>query len=170
MLLMSRLNLFLSGIALHFILLLCCVQGKYFRQSLGGSRSSYHSAKEKARIQFSFSQYAVRKREFHLSVAGHFSGLYVIATSCCFVPLAYYIQHRGNQLALFHIYYIGIMCRVFTNGLRNQDSIPGWVMPTTQKMVLGATYWNGWPTYLHTHTFTHVTFFLYLRFYLFMNQ
>ena len=31
---------------------------------------------------------------------------------------------------------IGIVARVFTNGLRDQDSIPGQVIPKTQKMIL----------------------------------
>ena len=33
---------------------------------------------------------------------------------------------------------IGLMVRVFTNSLRNQGSIPGQVIPKTQKMVLDA--------------------------------
>ena len=37
---------------------------------------------------------------------------------------------------------IGIMVRVFTNGLGDLGSIPGWVIPKTQKMVLDATLLN----------------------------
>ena len=35
---------------------------------------------------------------------------------------------------------IGIMVRVFTNGLGNQVSIPGWVIPKTQKLYLMPPY------------------------------
>ena len=31
---------------------------------------------------------------------------------------------------------IGLMCRVLSNGLEDRGSIPGWVIPKTQKMVL----------------------------------
>ena len=37
---------------------------------------------------------------------------------------------------------IGIMVRVFTNGLGDLGSIPGRVIPKTQKMVLDATLLN----------------------------
>ena len=37
---------------------------------------------------------------------------------------------------------IGLMSRVFTNGLWDQGSIPGRVIPKTQKMVLVATLLN----------------------------
>ena len=37
---------------------------------------------------------------------------------------------------------IGLMSRVFTNGLGNQGSIPGRVIPDTQKMVLDAALLN----------------------------
>ena len=37
---------------------------------------------------------------------------------------------------------IGIMVRVFTNGQRDRGSIPGQVIPKTQKMVLDATLLN----------------------------
>ena len=37
---------------------------------------------------------------------------------------------------------IGIMVRVFANGLGDQGSIPGQVKPKTQKMVLDATLLN----------------------------
>ena len=37
---------------------------------------------------------------------------------------------------------IGIMVRVFANGLRDLGSIPGRVIPKTQKMVLDATLLN----------------------------
>ena len=37
---------------------------------------------------------------------------------------------------------IGIMVSVFANGLGNLGSIPGWVIPKTQKMVLDATLLN----------------------------
>ena len=34
--------------------------------------------------------------------------------------------------------FIGLMSRVFANGPEDQDSIPGQVLPKTQKMVLDA--------------------------------
>ena len=37
---------------------------------------------------------------------------------------------------------IGLMSRVFTNGLGDQGSIPGRVVPNTQKVVLDATLLN----------------------------
>ena len=37
---------------------------------------------------------------------------------------------------------IGLMSTVFANGLRDQGSIPGWVIPKTQKIVLDATLLN----------------------------
>ena len=37
---------------------------------------------------------------------------------------------------------IGLMSRVFTNGPENWDSIPGRVIPKTQKMVLDAALLN----------------------------
>ena len=47
-----------------------------------------------------------------------------------------------NDLTRVEPYYklfylaIGLISRVFTNGLEDWDSIPGWVIPKTQKMVL----------------------------------
>ena len=38
-----------------------------------------------------------------------------------------------------HPHTIGLMSRVFTNGPGDQGSIPGQVIPKTQKMVLDAT-------------------------------
>ena len=40
------------------------------------------------------------------------------------------------------MYDFGIMVRVFTNGLEDLDSIPGQVIPKTQKMVLDASLLN----------------------------
>ena len=37
---------------------------------------------------------------------------------------------------------IGLMIRVFANGVGNQGSIPGQVIPKTQKMVFDATLLN----------------------------
>ena len=41
--------------------------------------------------------------------------------------------------------YNGLMSGVFTNGPGDQDSIPGWVIPKTQKMVFGAALLNTQP-------------------------
>ena len=44
---------------------------------------------------------------------------------------------------IWYIYtYVSIMVRVFTNGLGELDSIPGWVVPKTLKMVLDASLLN----------------------------
>ena len=44
---------------------------------------------------------------------------------------------------MYHFYQaIGLMSRVFTNGLGDWGSIPGRVIPKTQKMVLDATLLN----------------------------
>ena len=37
---------------------------------------------------------------------------------------------------------IGLVGRVFTNGLEDLGSIPGWVIPKTQKMVLDTALLN----------------------------
>ena len=37
---------------------------------------------------------------------------------------------------------IGLMSRVFANGPENWGSTPGWIIPKTQKMVLGAGLLN----------------------------
>ena len=41
-----------------------------------------------------------------------------------------------------YIYYIGLMSRVFAGGLGDHGSIPGWVIPKIQKMVLDAALLN----------------------------
>ena len=42
---------------------------------------------------------------------------------------------------LFFFFFL-LMSTVFTNGLGDRGSIPGWVIPKTQKMVLDATLFN----------------------------
>ena len=44
-------------------------------------------------------------------------------------------QIKLNRLSIEQI---GLMSRVFANGLGDRDSIPGWVIPKTQKIVLEA--------------------------------
>ena len=44
------------------------------------------------------------------------------------------LQHRHNTC------FIGLMSRVFANGLGDWGSIPGWVIPKTQKIVLDAAF------------------------------
>ena len=39
---------------------------------------------------------------------------------------------------------IGLVDSVFANGLGDWDSIPGWVIPKTQKMLLDAALLNTW--------------------------
>ena len=41
-----------------------------------------------------------------------------------------------------HLNLIGMMVREFTNGPEDLGSIPGWVIPKTQKMVLDASLLN----------------------------
>ena len=43
---------------------------------------------------------------------------------------------------VFNKTYIGLVGRVFANGPDNQGSIPGWVIPKTQKMVLHISLLN----------------------------
>ena len=69
--------------------------------------------------------------------------------ACCFRQRTYITEglvnevlnktwtHSCLQFEGFSVGYIGIMISVFANGLGDQDSIPGWVIPKTQKMVLG---------------------------------
>ena len=45
-----------------------------------------------------------------------------------------------NKMILLRLF--GPMSRVFTNGPRDWGSIPGWVIPKTQKMVLDAILLN----------------------------
>ena len=45
-------------------------------------------------------------------------------------------------LCLRHLPDIGMMVRVFANGQGDWGSIPGWLIPKTQKMVLDATLLN----------------------------
>ena len=42
----------------------------------------------------------------------------------------------------YYIHKVGIMVKVFTNGLGDQGSIPGWVIPKVQKMVLDTSLLN----------------------------
>ena len=51
-----------------------------------------------------------------------------------------YISDYSKSLFVFRA--IGRMSRVFANGLGDQGSIPGQVIPKTQKMVLDATLFN----------------------------
>ena len=54
-------------------------------------------------------------------------------------------QYNVNNLHSFVWFYnrlIGLEGRVFTNGLRDQGSIPGQVIPKIQKMVLDASLLN----------------------------
>ena len=59
------------------------------------------------------------------------------------------VNGMTTYLGLFHTIYIrklcsfiGLMSRVFANGPGNWSSIPGRVIPKTQKMVLDATLLN----------------------------
>ena len=53
--------------------------------------------------------------------------------------------HATNVFGCFHsmnAQFVGLMSRVFTNGLGDWGSIPGQVIPKTQKMVLVAALLN----------------------------
>ena len=52
------------------------------------------------------------------------------------------ICQSGFHFYLTYISDIGLMSRVFANGSEDQGSIPGRVIPKTQKMVLCATLLN----------------------------
>ena len=45
-------------------------------------------------------------------------------------------------MCIVYILDIGVMIRVFANGLEDGGSIPGWVIPKTQKMELDASLIN----------------------------
>ena len=51
-------------------------------------------------------------------------------------------HHKPNipGWVLFYYQVIGLMGRVFANGLEDWSSIPGWVIPKTQRMVLDAAF------------------------------
>ena len=52
-------------------------------------------------------------------------------------------RDKGNAVYVFLKYQaIGQMSRVFANGPGDQGSIPGWVIPKTQKMALDAALFN----------------------------
>ena len=61
-----------------------------------------------------------------------------VCTSLIVIP---HHWHKSDFVH-FYIYYliiywaIGLMSRVFANGLGDRGSVPGWVIPKTQKMVL----------------------------------
>ena len=60
----------------------------------------------------------------------------------CVLCLEMHIYTHLKESLYMHIYIhqaIGLMSRVFANGLEDQGSIPGRVIPKTQKMVLDAT-------------------------------
>ena len=46
------------------------------------------------------------------------------------------------QWLICHIYLIGLVSRVFTNGPEDEDSIPGCAIPKTLKMVLDTSLLN----------------------------
>ena len=53
-----------------------------------------------------------------------------------------YLAIRLRDPVIFIIQFIGIMSRVFTDGPGDPGSIPGWVIPKTQNMVLDAAFLN----------------------------
>ena len=85
----------------------------------------------------------------------------IVVWAFCNITIFYLMIARSHQCFLFSVIWlkypkahthththtyiycpIGIMVRVFTNGLKDWDSIPGWVIPNTQKMVLDSTLLN----------------------------
>ena len=59
-----------------------------------------------------------------------------------FVRSLYYTYAYKTKIYNFLHICIGIMVRVFTNGPKNKSSIPGWVLPKTQKMTLDFSILN----------------------------
>ena len=59
------------------------------------------------------------------------------------MPLLIVTENLQNTIHL-SVYYqsISLMSRVFANGPGDQDSIPGWVIPKTQKKVLDTALVN----------------------------
>ena len=54
-------------------------------------------------------------------------------------------RNYSNLIIIFYLHTnqaIGLAVRVFTNGLGDRGSIPGRVIPKTQKMVLDAAFLN----------------------------
>ena len=58
--------------------------------------------------------------------------------------ILYLLLNQKRELIIWYITEraIGRMSRVFANGPRDRGSIPGWVIPKTQKMVLDAALLN----------------------------
>ena len=63
----------------------------------------------------------------------------LILWSICRFSCCYYLLCLWNDMQYI---YIGLMSRVFTNGPGDRGSIPGWVIPKTQKMILDAALLN----------------------------
>ena len=61
--------------------------------------------------------------------------------SSCWKGSLWVSLNYGRQLFLQHRL-IGIVGRVFSNGLGDRGSSPGWVIPKTQRMVLDVTLLN----------------------------
>ena len=53
-----------------------------------------------------------------------------------------FVQILMSIRELYIYQFMGIVVRVFTNGPRDQGSIPGWVIPKTKKMVLDTSLLN----------------------------
>ena len=51
-------------------------------------------------------------------------------------------KNKKSNIILLCVFFIGIMVRVFANGLGDLGSIPGQVIPKTQKMVFDASLLN----------------------------
>ena len=69
-----------------------------------------------------------------------------------------YERERESVYIYIYIYIyidIGIMVRVFANGSGDQSSIPGRVIPKTQKMVLDATLLNTQRVCIYIYIYTH---------------
>ena len=87
---------------------------------------------------------------FHFSWPWHFLNLWMLTLVVLkLLPNGKIVCH--NHLAvccitcisnLVHIQYGILVGRVFGNGLGDRGSIPGWVIPKTQKMILDATVLN----------------------------
>ena len=61
---------------------------------------------------------------------------------CVLYSFDFVIVFKFYIFYYFWIVLIGLVVRVFVNGLEDQGSIPGQVIPKTQKVVLGAALLN----------------------------
>ena len=70
--------------------------------------------------------------------------IYIYQQARLWHKVCFLTEFNRFEFRVFHFldWSIGLMSRVFNNGLGDWGSIPGWVITKTQKMVLDATLLN----------------------------